>query len=70
MYSLLKSAMKQNCKPCQYADEPQPTKIFPKHKDLSRTEQRYVGRTAIKVYTTDTRLCPVYCELNHCTPCL
>jgi len=27
---------------------------LPKQKDLSRTEQRYVGRTANKVITTDT----------------
>jgi len=40
---------------CQDAVEPQPTKYVPKHKDLSRTEQRYVGRSAIKVNTTDTR---------------
>jgi len=25
------------------ADDPQPTKSFPKQKDLSRIEQRYVG---------------------------
>ena len=35
---------------------PQPTKNFPKQKDLSRTEQCYVGKTAVKVNTTDTRL--------------
>ena len=29
---------------------------FPKKKNLSRTEQRYVSRTAINVNTTDTRL--------------
>jgi len=28
---------------------PQPTKNFPKQKNLSRTEQRYVSRTAINI---------------------
>jgi len=41
---------------CQNADDPQPTRNFPKQKDLSRTEQSYVSRTAIKVNTTDTHL--------------
>jgi len=35
---------------------PQPSKIFTKQADLSRTEQSYVGWTAGKVNTTDTRL--------------
>jgi len=41
------------------ADDPQPTKNVPKQKDLSRTEQRYFGRIAIKVSTIDTRLDPL-----------
>jgi len=41
---------------CYNADDPQPHKNFPKQKNLSRTEQNYVSRTAIKVNTTDTRL--------------
>ena len=39
---------------CQKADDSQPTKNVPKQKDNLRTEQRYVGRTAIKINTTDT----------------
>jgi len=35
---------------------PLTTKNFPKQKDLSRTEQHYVSRTAIKVNTTGTGL--------------
>ena len=34
---------------CQNADDPQPTKNISKQKNISRTEQRYVSRTAIKV---------------------
>jgi len=41
---------------CQNGDDPQPTKKFMKQKDLSRTEQCYVGITAIKANMTDTRL--------------
>jgi len=54
--SILKSAMKQNCRPLSNTDDPQPTKNVPKKKGFSITEQRYVSRTAIKVNTTDTRL--------------
>jgi len=47
--------------PARHASLPQlehnaAKKNFPKQKDLSRTEQRYIGRTAVKVNTTDTRL--------------
>jgi len=52
---MLKSGVKQTAGLCQIADDPQPTKNFPKQKDLSRTEQRCI-RTAIKVNTTDTHL--------------
>ena len=31
-------------------------KNFPKHKDFTRTEQHYIGRTAVKVSMTDTHL--------------
>ena len=40
----------------QNADGPQPTKIFPKQKIVSRTAWSCVCRTAIKGNTTDTRL--------------
>jgi len=42
--------------PTRLTTLPQSTKNFPEQKNLSRTEQRYVGRTAVKVYMTDTRL--------------
>ena len=32
------------------------TNNFPKPKNLLRTEKRYVGKAAIKINTTDTRL--------------
>ena len=48
--------MKQNCKHLLNADYQQSTNNFPKQKSLSRTEQRYVSRTAIQVNTTDIRL--------------
>jgi len=41
---------------CQNADHPQPTNNFPKQKDLSIIEQRYVRRNAINFNTTVTRL--------------
>jgi len=50
---VLKSATSKTASLCQNADDPQ---NFPKQKDLSRTEQRCVARTAIKVNATDTRL--------------
>jgi len=48
--------MKQNCKPLSKRRWPAPTKNYPKQQIISRTEQRYVGRTAVKGNTTDTRL--------------
>jgi len=36
----------------QYADGPEPAKIFSNQKGLSRTEQRHVSRITIKVITT------------------
>ena len=42
--------------PARLPTLPQPTKNIPKQKDLLRTEQRYIGKTAVKVNTTDTRL--------------
>jgi len=42
--------------PCKKADERQPTKNVPKQKEVSRTEKRYVGTTAIKANTTDSCL--------------
>jgi len=40
----------------QITRRPQSTKNLPEQKNLSRTEQRHVSRTAIKVNRTDTRL--------------
>jgi len=46
----------------QNADDPQRTKNFPKQKDLSRNEQRYVGRNASKVDATDVLICSLRVE--------
>jgi len=59
---MLKSSMKKTASLCQNADDLQPTKNFPKQKDLSRTEQRYVGRmakTLIRLTLVLTFLLPV-----------
>ena len=56
VWSVLKSSMKQNCKPLSKCRWPAPTKNFPKQQIISRTEQRYISRTAINGNKTDTRL--------------
>jgi len=53
---MLKSAIKQNCKSMSTCRWLATKWKFPNQKDLSRTGQSYVGRTAIKVNTTDTHL--------------
>jgi len=49
--------------PARLTTLPQPTKNIPKQKDLSRTEQRYVGRTAVKV-TVKQQLLVLTCSLR------
>jgi len=50
---------------CQNADEPRPIINFPKQKNLLRTEQRYVSRTAIKLKYDRHSSYPLHCELSH-----
>jgi len=62
--------MLKSASPCQKADELRPTKNVPKQQDVSRIELRYIGRTAIKANTTDTRLHLVIASYITTTSCL
>jgi len=61
-----KFSMKQICKPLLQCRWPATYKNFPKQKNLSRTEQCYISRTAIKDRYSSW---PVHCEMNHYTSC-
>ena len=49
----------------QNADDPQPTKHFPRQQDLSGTEQRYIGGNAKLIRQTLVLICSLRAESLH-----
>jgi len=62
---MLKSAIKQNCRPLSKCRWFATNHNFPKQKDLSRTKERYVNRLPLKLIRQT--LVSIFCELNHYT---